>query len=469
MGGQGDKKQSKRNKKKISEFRGVAVESMLLFAKTFDEDERSPTVLTNAAEYLFGLNQYERAIAVAEELVSAKSLDKTLLKTAYGILAHSHFKLERYAQAKESYILQRQLVSQDDKEYTEITERIATAVFKNAEVIEAGQGKLAAALELKTLAPDSLIRVTAQYDAATLLLSISEWTRAITELKELIELYPDHELTIEFPRKLALAYQKNSNWRSAAAAYLRLYKNDPSPEIQREGLFLAASMYEKAGDFEAAITHFKRYAYDYEEPFDKRMEARYHLATNYETIGEIGKHLYWLRRIIAGDAEGGVARNERSRWLAAWSNAKYGDYYAEEFRKKRLRQPLQRSLPKKQEFFQNASDRYQKAADYGILEFVTLSSYKIGELYEGFANDLRSAPSPQGLSASDKALYAEIIEEQASPFIQLSIDVHQSNVDRAWEGQYNGWIAQSYDALKRLYPNRYAKHEIIREYGEMIR
>ncbi len=472
LSGHGDKKQSKRNSKRITEYRAVAVESMLRFAKTFDTDKRSPTVLTNAAEYLFGLNQYVRAIEVAEDLVSAQSLDKELLKTAYGILAHSHFKLEQYAQAKESYIQQRRLVDQGDKEYQEITERIATAVFKNAEVIETEQGKLAAALELlalKTLAPNSPIRVTAQYDAATLLLSISEWTRAITELKELIELYPDHELTIEFPRKLALAYQKNSSWRSAAEAYLNLYKTDPNPDIQREGLFLAASMYEKAGEYESAITYFKRYAYDYEEPFDKRMEARFHLAKNYETIGEMGKHLYWLRRIIAGDAEGGVARNERSRWLGAWANAKYGDYFASEFRKKRLRQPLQHSLPKKQEFFKNASDRYQKAADYGILEFVTLSSFKIGELYETFANDLRSAPSPKGLSASDKTLYAEIIEEQASPFDQLAVDVHQANVNRAWEGHYNTWIANSYDALKRLYPERYAKHEIIREYGELIR
>ncbi|MFL0799323.1 MAG: tetratricopeptide repeat protein [Agarilytica sp.] len=461
-----------KQKKRVKKFRGIAVDSMLRFSKKFDADERSPTVLTNAAEYLFGLNQYERAISVAQDLVAKENLDETLLKTAYGILAHSFFKLERYAEAETSYVSQRELVAVESEEYVKISERIAATVFKNAEVIELTKGKLAAALELlklKLLTPDSPIRITAQYDAATLLLGVSEWSKAITELAELARLYPDHELAVEFPRKLALAYQKNVDWGKAAHAYLALYKNDPDPEIKREGLFLAASMYEKAMDYDLAIKYFKRYAYDYEQPFDTRMEARFHLATNYETLGDIGKQLYWLRRIIAGDAKSGEQRTERSRWLAAWSNAKYGDYFASEFRKKKLRQPLQRSLPKKKQFFEDASARYQKSADYGILEFVTMSSYKIGSLYQNFATDLRRAPKPSGLSAGDVHIYNEIIEEQASPFDQLAVEVHQANIDKAWEGHFDSWIAQSFGALSKLYPDRYNKQEVSATYGEEIR
>ncbi len=462
----------KKSKRKVSLFSAIAVESMLRFSKKFDADERSPTVLTNAAEYLFGLNQYERAISVAQDLVSAETLDKTLMKTAFGIMAHSFFKLERYVEAEHSYVSQRGLVTVESNEYTKISERIAATVFKNSAVVEATQGKRAAAFELlklKTLTPNSPIRITAQYDAATILLGISEWGLAIAELQELSRLYPDHELAVEFPRKLALAFEKNVDWAKAANTYLGLYKRDPDPEIKREGLFLAAMMFEKATDYELAIKYFKRYAYNYEEPFDTRMEARYHLATNYESIDEMGKHLYWLRRIIAGDSKAGELRTERSRWLGAWSNAKYGDYFAFEFRKKKLRQPLQRSLPKKQEFFKNASDRYQKAADYGILEFVTMSSYKIGILYETFATHLRGAPKPSGLSSSDILLYAEIIDEQAAPFDELAVEVHQANLDKAWEGHFNSWIAQSFGALSKLYPDRYNKQEVGVTYGEEIR
>jgi len=456
----------------VTAMRATAVESMLRFSKKFDADERSPSVLTNAAEYLFGLDQYERAIQIAQDLVAKKGLDKTLLKTAYGIMAHSYFKLEQYPDAEKSYLAQRKLVAKKSDEYRVISERIATTVFKYAEVLEATQTKIAAAQELlkiKVLSPDSPIRVTAQYDAATLFLGESEWSKAIVELVELRKLYPDHKLALEFPRKLALAYEKNENWVDAANEYLGLHKKDPSADVQREALFAAAMMFEKNGDLATSITHFKSYAYAYEEPFDTRMEARYHLALNYGALGDVGKKLYWLRRVIDGDAKAAEKRSERSKWLAAWSNAQYGDYFAEEFRKRRLRQPLQKSLPKKQQFFQDASDRYQKAADYGILEFVTMSSYKIGGLYETFARDLRAAPKPKGLSASDVEVYGQIIEEQASPFDQLAIEVYQANIDRAWEGEFNDWIDKSFAAMRKLFPARYNKQEVAVSYGEEIR
>ena len=462
----------KKTQREITEFRATAVESMLRFSKQFDADERSPTVLTNAADYLFGLDQYQRAIGIARDLVAADSLDKTLKKTAYGIMAHSFFKLEQFPEAEQSYTNQRALVATGSEEYRQISERIAATVFKNATVLEASLGEYEAALELlkiKTLSPDSPIRITAQYDAASLLMGVEKWPRAIVELKELIALYPEHELAPEFPRKLALAHQKNEDWPAAAQAYLNLYNNDADAEIKREALFLAATMHENAKQYAAAIKHFKRYAYDYEEPFDKRMEARYHLASNYERVDEIGKHLYWLRRIIDGDAKGGDLRTERSRYLGAWANAKYGDYFATEFRKRRLRQPLNTSIVKKQAFFKDATDRYQKAADYGILEFVTMSSYKIGALYEAFAIDLRKAPRPKGLNADDINVYSEIIEEQAKPLADTAVDVHQANIDRAWEGHYNEWIAKSFTALSKLYPQRYDKREVAAVYGEEIR
>ncbi|WP_086932170.1 tetratricopeptide repeat protein [Agarilytica rhodophyticola] len=463
---------SEEGQTEVTDLRATAVDSMLRFSKKFDSDERSPTVLTNAAEYLFGLNQYQRAIDVVQDLLTAKTLDKTLKKTAYGIMAHSFFKLEKYPDAEASYVAQRKLVAKDSEEFTQISERIATTVFKNAEVLEESQGKREAAQELlkiKRLSPTSPIRITAQYDAASLFIAVEAWPEAIVELKELIELYPEHKLAIEFPRKLALAYQKDEQWANAAGAYLDLYNNDTDEDIKREALFLSANMYEKNGELEQAIKYFKRYARNYEEPFDTRMEARYHLAVNYLSLKETDKHLYWLRRIIAGDAKGGTQRTERSRWLGAWANAQYGDYHADRFRGYYLGQPLQKSLPEKQEFFQKASDHYQKAADYGILEFVTMSSYKIGNLYEAFAVDLRKAPAPKGLSADDMKVYSGIIEEQASPFDQLAVDVHQANVDRAWEGHFDDWIDKSFGALRKLQPQRYNKQEVATAYGEEIR
>ena len=450
-----------------------AVESMLKFAETFHTDERSPTVLTNTAEFLFSLNEYQRALDVSTALITKNaSLDPTLKKTAYGIMAHSNFKLDNFAAAQVSYIEQRKLTLAGSEEYLQITERLASSIYKNSEVLLAGNDNDAAIkefLKVKVLTPDSPVRVIAQYDAASLLMELSRWPEAIHELTELMALFPTHELASEFPRKLAFAYRSNENWAAAAEAYLALFEKDKDSEIKREALYVAAEMYEKNKSYDTAITYFKRYAYLYEQPFETRMEARYRLAIIYQTLGETGKKLYWLRRIIAADDEAGSQRNDRSRWLAAWSHMEYGDYFAEEFNNVHLRLPLVNSLPKKQDFLQKASASYQKSADLGFLEFISMSGYKLAGLYSTLASDLRNAPKPSGLSADDQAMYTQIIAQQAQPLDDLAVELHLANIERAWAGDFNVWIDRSFSKLQEFQPQRFNKNEVVVSYGDAIR
>ncbi len=450
-----------------------AVESMLRFANKFHTDERSPAVLTNAAEYLFSLNQYEKAIEISDSLIqSNKELDKTLKKTAFGILAHSWFKLGNYVKAEESYLNQRALISKKDEEFKAVSERLAATIYKNSEtLINAGetQQSIDELLKIKRLTPLSTRRVPAQYDAALLLIKLKKYPEAIVELKELNEKFSEHELAKEFPRKLASSYEQNGNWLEAASAYLALNKSDEDPEIAREALFLAASMYEKASNIDEAITTYKLYAYTYEEPFDTRMEARYKLALNYGLLKDDKKQQYWLRRLIEGHKGAGAKQTERSAWLAAWANIVYGDYYGRQFASKKLKQPIVASIAEKKKFLEQASDYYQAAANSQMLEYVTESGYKIAMLYQDLAADLRKAPPPSGLSAKDKELYKSIIEEQAEPFDNLATELYTANIQRAWDGEFNQWIDRSFSQLAVLHPERYAKSELIVSYGDEIR
>lgn len=450
-----------------------AVDSMLKFAEVFHADERSPSVLTNAAEYLFGLDQYERALQVSGDLIAKNpTLDASLKKTAYGIVAHSHFNLENYQEAENNYINQRSLVKPDAEEYVKISERLATAIYKKTEGLLAEGNKEQAIVEylkIKRLAPDSPVRITAQYDAATMMLELERWQPAIVEFQEMQALYPKHKLAVEFPRKIAFAYEKMESWKNAGLSYLALSEKDPDENLRREALFLSADMFEKDKQYEKAIDLFKKYAYRYEKPFTTRMEARYRLALNYGRIDDINRQLYWLRRIVAGDAEAGKDRNERSKYLAAWANIKYGDYFAGEFKRKRLRQPLDKSLPGKNSALQDAVSRYQMAADYSILEFTSMSSFKIAELYQHFARELREAPAPSGLSAEERGMFSEIIEEQAGPFDELARDLYYSNVELAWEGHFNEWIDKSFNMMRLINPARFAKQEYLVSYGDEIR
>lgn len=460
-------------------WRKKSVDSMLTFANVFHKDKRAIAVLTNAAQALFALNQFDRAIDVANGLITKhKNLSPSLKQTAYGILAHSYFQKGEYQVAQNHYTTQRRIlleemkVSKASDEYKDISNQIAASIYKKAEAHKQAQKIQLAINELlsvKALAPNSKIRVIAQYDAVSLMLQNEQWENAIKELKQLQKQFPKHELAVEFPRKLAFAYEKNEQWSKAAFAYTQLFKTDKDPVVRQDALFIAAGLYEKIGDKNKAIEYYKDYAHKYEKPFDNRMEARYHLADLYEQINDKTRHLYWLRRVIAGDAGAGSERTERSQWLGAWANAKYGDYFAWEFKRRSLRLPLEKSMARKNGYLQDATTRYEKASEYGILEFVTLSNYKMADLYETFSDELNKAPIPDGLSKQDTAMYQDIIAQQAQPFADLAASIHQNNIELGWDGHYNEWISKSYEAMKRLSPVRFDKEEELARYGDEIR
>ncbi|OUR66269.1 hypothetical protein A9Q73_07425 [Bermanella sp. 47_1433_sub80_T6] len=464
---------AKADKKELDKWQALSLEGMLKFSKVFHNDHRSIAVLTNAAQAMFALNQYDRAIKVASNLIKkTNKLNKNLKQTAYGILAHSYFQKGQYQNAQNNYLAQRKLVNKDSSDYSQISEQIAASIFKKAEQLKGKQQPQLAIKELlsiKTLAGHSKIRVLAQYDAASMLLAAKEWNKAIKELKQLQKRFIKHELAPEFPRKLAFAYEQKKDWKKASLAYSALSKNDVSPQVRQEAMFIAAGLFEKIGRNKKAIEFFRDYAHKYEKPFDNRMEARFHLASLYEKGGDKTRQLFWLRRVIAGNDNAADTATDRSRWLAAWANGKYGDYFAWEFTRRKLRLPIESSMLKKNQYLGDATARYEMAAAYGILEHVSMSSYKIAELYEHFAKELNAAPVPKGLGAQDLAMYQQIMSEQAEPFASLATTIYQSNVDLSWQGHFNDWIVKSFDAMKRLSPARFDKVEEVARYGDEIR
>ena len=469
----------------MTAWRTETLTSLLKFASTFHDDERSVSVLTNASQTLFALNEYDQAIKIATELVNkAGSKNQQLKKTAYGIIAQSYFKKANYRLAQSNYIAQRKLTENNSAEYKDISQQLAAATYKQAELWQSEtwlpegtesltkaqrtEKAIATLLSLKQLAPKTNIRIIAQYDASSLMLGDKQWDNALVELKDLKATYPKHKLAAEFPRKIAFAYENKKDWPQALIAYQYLMNNDPSEEVRQEALFIAAGLAEKTDDLEQAIKYYRDYAHKYEKPFDNRMEARFHLASLYEKQKDHGRQLFWLRRVIDGDAKGGAERTERSQWLGAWANAKYGDYFASEFYRRSLRAPIDKSIARKNGYLTDAKARYTMAADYGMLEFVSMANVKMADLYEKFSQELLAAPIPKEASEEEKALYTQIFSQQAAPFTELAQTIHHNNIELGWQGHFNSWIENSFNAMRRLSPERFDKTEAVARYGDEI-
>ena len=66
---------------------------------------------------------------------------------------------------------------------------------------------------------------------------------------------------------------------------------------------------------------------------------------------------------------------------------------------------------------------------------------------------------PAGLSEAEKVDYELVIEEEAYPFEEQAIAVHEENHELLVSGIYNPWVQKSLDRLAVMMPGRYAKSE----------
>ena len=448
---------------KVKNYKEVASESMLRFVDVYHQDDRAVSVMSNVADYLLDTKQYEKVVAYTGKLLTDHSgLSRNLQKTVLGIRALAYFNLEEYQNAEINYLAQLELVEPLSEEYKAVSERLAIAIYKKAQVLADNQQNTIAIeefLKIKRLVPDTKVRVPAQYDAATLLIEESKWSRAIAELEELDANFKGHELAVGFPRKLAFAYEKDEQWLKAADMYRRLASDDPDVTIRREGQYLSGMIYVKAEKFAASTQQLEVYVDLYEEPFDDYLEALHRLALNADLNNNLAKKNQWVLRSIEKEAEN-PKPSDRSRWIAAWSNIQYANYLHTLFDTFALSQPIAESAIIKNQRLQEALAYYQVASEYGFQEFSTESSFQIGELYSEFANSLIKLPPSSELSQDDQVLYKEIIAEQALPFYDQSRLVHQVNISRAWQGYYNEWIIKSYEAMRLLSPDRFNKEEV---------
>ena len=129
------------------------------------------------------------------------------------------------------------------------------------------------------------------------------------------------------------------------------------------------------------------------------------------------------------------------------------------YTKVKLVQPLKKNLKIKKDLLKETIDAYTKAASYGVEEITTASTFKIAEIYNEFSKGLYKSERPKGLSDTELEQYDLLLEEQAYPFEEKAIEIHETNAERVVKGIYDEWVKKSFTVLKKLNPSRYAKSE----------
>jgi len=440
------------------------IRTSLKFAEYFPAHKHAAIVLVAAVDDLYALEDYEQAIKYGRRVITVyPDADKKLIRSSWLVVAHASFDIANYKDAEVAYAETLSLTDKKDKSYSSLTENLAASVYKQGEQArKLGDHKTASEhfLRVAKVAPNSMIRPTAEYDAAASLILLKQWGQVAGVLEGFRKLYPEHELQKDITKKLAVVYKEDGKLIKSAEEFERIEKENPEDDgLRREALSQAAELYEKAeAQGKALLVYIKLVDY-FPEPIEDAIEVRSKMSEIYKLQGQNKKYIAQLKKIVATDAKGGKGRTDRTKFLAAKAALVLAEPKMAAFKKVALVKPFKKNLRKKKAQMRAAIDVYTRLVDYQVGEVTAAATFYIAEIYFEFNIALLGSERPTNLNEEELEEYELVIEDQAYPFEEKAISVHEKNLELLDVGIYNSWIDKSIEKLAVLLPARYAKTE----------
>ncbi len=435
------------------------IDYTLKYSQKYPTDIRTPKLLLHAAEIAYKARQYKTMIELSDLLLSNKTVGSRIYFTS--LKAESYFHLGEYKESESIYLNLLKANSLNQGKRNQLEDKLALAIYKQAE-LELHNNNIPRAIHhyarISTLAPDSSIASAGLYDAIALNMKHKQWSSAIIDIKRFQSLYPHNKHLPDVSKKLSVAYLSSNQGIKAAQEFEKISSMDQDNAVKAAALWQAAELYESKNRLNDAIRSYKEFTHKFKKPFSQYMEAMYKLVEIYSKTGNTNASTRWLNMIIKADESAlNNAKSDRTNFITSNAYLSLARVEKDKFNNIRLSLPLKNSLRKKKSVMQKAVTLFGKASKYNIYETATESTYSIAHIYKEFSKALLNSDRPTNLNAEELDQYEILLEDQAFPFEDKSIEFYEINLSRIKEGLYNNWIQDSHKELITLFPVRYAR------------
>ncbi len=460
-------KQAQRNSIKQDVIR-----SSLKFAETYPQHKNAAPVLVAATDDLYSIKDYTLAIKTGHKVINNyPNIEKKYIRSAWLVIAHASFDTTLYKESEVAYQSVLSMTAKDHKNRSKLIENLAASIYKQGEQARKLSDHRTAAdhfLRVASVAPTSKIRPTADYDAAAALISLKAWKESAKVLEGFRQRFPKHKLLPEVTKKLAVVYKEDGRLLLSAAEFERIEKESKDDEIRREALRQAADLYETAKSTDKALSVYIRYVTYFPKPVEYSLEVRSKIAGIYKQKNNNKLYIKELQLIVAIDLRAGKERTDRTKYLAATSSLILAQTSIRRFKAVDLVKPFKKNLNKKRKRMKKAIATLTSLIDYEVGLVTAAATFEIAEIYFHFSKALVNSQRPDNLTELQLEQYELAIDEQAYPFEEKAISVHEKNMELLDLGIYNEWIDKSIEKLALLLPARYAKPEVLETYIEII-
>jgi len=442
-------------------------ESNKKFAAAFPEDKRVTEVLLNGTEVFFHLGNFVESRTMAQQLMQHKLSTEKDKYVAQRYIAESFLKEEAYGKSEEEIKKAIALVPTTDRKDLPMLERaLAVSLYKQAEGLKSeGKVKEAAGAFKKVYdtAPNTDIASVALYDAGVLYEQDKDMDNAINAFQLLFLRYPTSRYTPVAVSEWGEILESRGAYISAAQVYEKASAVLEDRRVREDLLYKAIILYKKSGNIDTMYNsyykNFERFQTEFPDS-PKLIELTFDAAASREALKDhtTAKTLY--EKTISLHKRLGAAATMETTITAAKAQLILGDYKKKFYEYIKIVQPLEENLKKKEGLLKDALADYTVAAKYRISDVTTEATFRMGEMFEHHKDAIMTSERPSELTGEQLEEYNYLLEEQAYPFEEKAISIHEGNVKKTVEeGIYNLWVKKSYERLSTLVPAKYKREE----------
>ncbi len=432
------------------------------WTSAFPDDRRIPQISLDIANRLLRDREYERAarfagVALAHPAASQTEIYGSLLVVGENHVANQSFGLAENTWRKALALANSSEVSDaTDEDIAAIRKQLATSIYDQGRTAS-DSGKIDIAVahfqRIDSVLPGSEIAIKGRFDAANTLLVGERWLSAINELSRFRQDFPTNELTKTISEKLVYAYISAEKPERAADELM----NSSAPQ---GGAFdqelRAARLYHEAGALQKRNDIYIAYLDQANEKLTPETAAAHvEIQTIRHRLIESGiSENRYREELIASELASQWHSDETLLW-SGQAAIYLGEIQANRFSAVELRAPLATSLEKKRRFMESARQRYTQAEQLGGEALVSQTTFRRAELFRAMAQALMSSEPPAELNEMEAMQYQMLLEEEAFPFEEKAIVLHEQNHQRVTDIGLDPWVEKSLQVLARLHPGRY--------------
>ncbi|HEY8146915.1 MAG TPA: tetratricopeptide repeat protein [Kofleriaceae bacterium] len=302
----------------------------------------------------------------------------------------------------------------------------------------------------------------------------------------------------------AQVYESVAYFDRAAEAYEIAAEKYPNGPHGADALFNAGVLRQALGQQKKAIKHYEAYAKRYrktkrdaeevafrvgvvreesgdegraEKAFDDYLKQYPRGSHAVEALTRAGRCAFKLGQLGRAERRFGDAVNtwkrasgsEKKAQVGSAAEARYhqGELIYRKYARVSLDvkpRALDKALKSKMKMLDEASVVYLDVVNYGDPQWATAALYRIGAVMEEFAKSLRQAPVPGGLSAQEKTLYREYLDNEVVNVDEKAIELYTVGYQKAINLKvYNRYTKKLREALGRMSASKFPPNKEARE------